>query len=270
MTKKLLIFFVVFLTTPFITYAAEQFPFVGEIKGHDVNVRSGQSVNFDRLTQLNKGDTVVVIGRNYSWYKIRLPQKAACYINKRYVEREENNLGVVTGGRVNLRARPSLTSTVIGKLKKGTLIRILKEVGDWYRIEPMKGIYGWVKVDFVKFHSFDVPPPHVIKRPTRNIYKKKEVSTGNSSAGKKGPPKRKNNFIIVSGKLEDLGRVVRDRNIRYKLVRDGKTAYYLIGQSQMFDPFINLRVLLQGEVKPDPNHLYPVPVIVVSKINLVL
>jgi len=263
MTKKLILLTFFFLIHCLIANAEERFPFVGEINEDSVNVRAGESTNFERLCQLNKNKEVVVVSKSYSWYKIRLPKEADCYISAKYVKPTFDNIGMVLGNRVNLRAGTLAKSSIIGKVGNGTRVRILSRDNGWYKIEPMEGSFGWVADNFVRFKSNQVPPPDIIIEPSRSIYPRNKPAV--DMQAKEKPP-----VFSAIGRLEDLGRVVTTKQIRYKLVVDEKTAYYLIGPSLIFDQFINNNVSIQGEVRPDPEGFYEYPVIVVSNVNLVL
>jgi len=82
----------------------EFFPFLAEVTGDRVNVRSGQSANFERLCQIDKGEEIVVEGKEFSWYKVRLPSSAKSFVSKKYVQFLGQNAGGVIADRVNIRA----------------------------------------------------------------------------------------------------------------------------------------------------------------------
>lgn len=272
MTKKASILIVFLLICCVAARAEERFPFLGEITSDDVNIRAGQSVNFERLCQLKQGREVVVLGRKYSWYKIRLPQEADCYVNAKYVQPRIENIGMVTTNRVNLRAGPFKDASLLGRVNKGTRVRIKGKKDDWYQIEPIQEASGWISDNFIKFKSYAVPPVEIVQEPSRNIYRQtKQVDEEKTKEERPiKEQEKKPELLTAVGRLEDLGRVVSSKDIRYKLVIDERTAYYLIGHSRIFDPFINLNVSIQGKVRPDPEGLYKYPVVAVSKINLVL
>lgn len=137
-------------------YADEEFtPFVAESTGGQVNVRAGQSSNFEQLCQLDKGEEVVVIDKEFSWFKIQLPLSAKSYVSKDYVKYLGQNAGGVTANQVNIRAGPGIHNTVIGQLSKGEQIYILEEFEQWHRIEPIAECYGWVSEKYLKFKSKD-------------------------------------------------------------------------------------------------------------------
>jgi len=154
----------------------ESFPFVAESAGDRVNVRAGQSANFERLCQLNIGEEVVVVGKEYSWYKIQLPPSANSYISKGYVQFLGQNAGGITANNVNIRAGAGIHFTTLGQLMKGEQIYIQEEFDKWYRIEPVSDSYGWVSEKFLTFKSKDISGFQVKFTPKSfRIFKKDEA-----------------------------------------------------------------------------------------------
>jgi len=135
---------------------ADDFPYVAKAIGGDVNVRAGQSVNFERLCQLDEGEEVLVIDKQFSWCKIQLPAKAKSYVHKQYIQSLSADTGGVMAEQVNIRAGPGIHFTVLGQLNKGEIVYLLEDVEDWYRISPAHGSYGWIVEDFLAFKSSDV------------------------------------------------------------------------------------------------------------------
>lgn len=144
---------IIFLAVAGVCFAQEQkFPFIGIVEAESVNLRAGANLNFEIITKLNKSDKVFVVSESYNWYKIRLPQTADCYVNKKYIKIYRGQTGVVLANRLNVRARPKETSGLLGQVKKGQTLKILGKVsGDWYKIIPPQDSYGWVDSSFVKY-----------------------------------------------------------------------------------------------------------------------
>jgi len=258
---------------PAVAGAEENIPFLGEITADRVNLRAGPNLNFERLAQLNKGEEVVVVEKEYGWSKIKLPVKASCYIKADFVKGLADDVGTVSGNRVRLRAGAGENFSTIGKLDKGTYVRLFEQTNGWYRIEPIEGGYGYVSGEFVKFKSEVIPPPHMIAEPVRNIYRKKmleEQATLSQAAeaqvAMEPPPEE---FLTVIGQLVDQGRMIRTKELRYKLVSDGKPVYYLIGDSPTFNSIINQNVEIKGKIKEYPVDVYNYPVLVVSEIKVI-
>jgi polysaccharide export outer membrane protein/exopolysaccharide production protein ExoF len=62
-------------------------------------------------------------------------------------ESEEAQTLVVTASSLNIRAKPQLTSGVIGVYERGVVVKVL-EVGEgWFRVEAPDGTSGWMSAD---------------------------------------------------------------------------------------------------------------------------
>ena len=245
-----------------LVYGEEKFPFLGEIITNRVNVRAGQNINFERLCQLNQGEEIIVVGKSYDWYKINLPFSVSCYISEQYVQLEPDGSGMITASGVNIRAGSGDRFSVIGQLTKGAKVKVKAHAAGWYTIEPIETSYGWVSDKFVSFKSAHVPPYSSLA----STRQESPTEIKNTNFEKKEQPQT----ISAIGRLEDLGRTVRSKDIRYKLVVDDKTTYYLEGQRSILDGFVNYKVQIEGRVKAKPEGFYAFPVVIVSKIKLVL
>ena len=137
----------------------EKFPFVATITSDHINVRAGQSANFERLCQLNKNDEAVVVARSFGWSKIKLPSTAKSYVSAKYVQ-VVNGLGTVTADRVNIRAEANFNSTILGQVRQGDKVQVIERVKDWYKIIPIEESYGWVADKYIKFKSYDLATYH--------------------------------------------------------------------------------------------------------------
>lgn len=157
-SKKLLIL-IVFLLVCVDGYAKNQysFPFVAEVMSDSLNVRSGQSENFEKIFRLEQGDHVVVLADSFSWYKIELPEGSSGFVSRKFIDQ---NTGRVTGNRVNVRSRNGGQATILCQVNKGDDIEILELIDDWYRIKPLENCYGWVRQKYLKFHA-KIPSPRI-------------------------------------------------------------------------------------------------------------
>ena len=268
MTKKVIGFTALILSACVSVFGSQTLPFLGKITADNVNVRAGQSAAFERLYQLNKEETVVVVDHKYSRYKVKLPDNAEVYISEKFVKRRIKDIAIVTGNVVNLRAGPGEEYSALGKVKKNQIVRIRETVNNWCRIEPMEGMHGWILDKFVTFHSNDIPAPKIIKEPSRNKYKQRKQFSKTEATDVLAIQKDNDAFSVV-GRLEDLGRVA-PKDTRYKLVVDEKTAYYLSGSPLLLNSFVYYKVRIYGKIKEELKAEYPHPIITVSKLKLVL
>ncbi|PJC47195.1 MAG: hypothetical protein CO035_06935, partial [Candidatus Omnitrophica bacterium CG_4_9_14_0_2_um_filter_42_8] len=126
--------------------AEEKFPRAGYVKDSGAIVRAGDNANFENLCVLSKSDSVKIIERRYSWFKILLPRKAALYVSKDYITltSDEKGIGIINAGNVNLRAGAGTRYSIVGQISKPEKVSILSEEPGWYKIEPPYGTVGWV------------------------------------------------------------------------------------------------------------------------------
>ncbi len=193
-------------------------PVYATVLENKVNIRAGQGLNFEILGQLNKGDTVMVLGREYAWYKIKLPPQALCFIHKDYIEE-----GVVKADKLRARAGCGLNFNILGILRRGEVVDILEEDGDWLRITPPEGSAGWIKKDYLRQLSFP-------------------------------PPKKK---IEAQGMIDDLGKII-NRQGTHKLIKDKEILYYLKSVNTDLNHYVYQKVRIIGELEDLENSPYPV------------
>jgi len=134
------------------------FPYMAEITGDDVYVRSGPGTNFYYCGKLSKGDKVKVIGKQFSWARVVPPVGSFSWISIQYVSIDPDNptVGSVTGDRVRVYAgsdfrKPLHSMTLQGKLDKSDKVKLLGEqMDDYYKIVPPSFAYLWVSINFTK------------------------------------------------------------------------------------------------------------------------
>ncbi|MFC1666670.1 SH3 domain-containing protein [Candidatus Omnitrophota bacterium] len=123
----------------------ENFPKIGFVKNNDANLRAGDSVNFESLYRLQKGDPVKIVDKRYSWFKIMLPKGAHLYIKNDYVDLVPyEGAGIVNAMRVNLRAGPGANYSVLGQASGPEKLNVFSEKDGWYEIERPNGTAGWM------------------------------------------------------------------------------------------------------------------------------
>jgi uncharacterized protein YgiM (DUF1202 family) len=134
------------------------FPYMAEITGDNLYVRSGPGTNFYYCGRLNKGDKVKVVGRQFSWARIVPPPGSFSWISMQYVKIDPDNptVGTVTGDQVRVYAgsdhvEPLHSTTLQGKLDRGDKVKLLGEqMDDYYKIAPPSFAYLWVSINFTK------------------------------------------------------------------------------------------------------------------------
>lgn len=134
--------------------AADGFPYVARIRGTNVNIRSGPDGNYYRVWKASGGEEVTVFGRQYDWLCIAPPKGCHSLIDREYVDRKADGIGVVNGDDVWVRAGSEIDSHRYArqvKLRKGTEVQLLGETSDgaFYKIAPPEGARVWVHGQFV-------------------------------------------------------------------------------------------------------------------------
>lgn len=275
-----------FILMPLQALAAQEiFPFLAEVKSDSVKVRAGQSVNFEEVCELDAGEEVVVTGRSFSWYKIKLPVSATSFISAQYVYPVNEQDGEVIGDRVNVRARPDANSTVLGQVRAGENVKILKKTGEWYQIRPLEESSGWIAEDLLAFKSQKIP---AVKKSSEAALARNTVEEQIEAQGLSVPWNKQERAAVESQNEEGKGasasavqtvsltgivKPVKNpgrTEIFYQLVIDGKPAYDLRGFKHVLDTFSNFTVEVEGSVQPQFEEDSPHPVLNVSRIQLVL
>jgi len=135
------------------------FPYVGEITGAELNIRSGAGTNFYSCGKISSPARVVVVGQKFSWSQILPPQGSFSWIFKQYVQTDVNNSGVGIVNADNTRVyagaddRDAMVSDSIQTaLSKGQKVRLIgAAVGDYYKIVPPEGASLWTSSQYIKF-----------------------------------------------------------------------------------------------------------------------
>ncbi len=122
-----------------------------------VNVRGQPSVYSEVVTQLNKGDKITIIesakiekpkeGDITNWYKIQLPSNVPVWVNAAYIN---TNLNTVIPNKLNIRAGKGEQYSILGRLEKGTAVKIIKTEDNWCQIETPTNAYGFIAAEFVE------------------------------------------------------------------------------------------------------------------------
>ena len=136
-----------------------KFPYVGEITGSEINIRSGPGMNYYSCGKINAPLRVVVVEQQYSWSKILPPQGSFSWIFRQYVQPDANNpiVGTVNADNVRVYAgsdemEPMRCDSVQILLARGQKVRIIGQaIGDYYKIAPPEGATLWTTSQYIKY-----------------------------------------------------------------------------------------------------------------------
>jgi len=211
---------------------------LGEVTSDKVTVRAGGNVNFERIDILPQGINIIVLEELYDWYRIQLPVTAKAYIRVDYLNVLENQIAQISGNRVNIRAGRGVNFSTLGQLKKGDYVRLVSKMDDWFQIEPVDGLYGWISKDFLKVKSYTIPSLESLglTRVTAISSQKSEQQDSPVSSAS----------ILVNGVIEGISLENASSNVKYQILTDDKTVYYLRLDPSIAANFVGKNVRLEG------------------------
>ncbi len=133
-------------------------PFVADVVGNDVYVRSGPGTNFYHCGKLYKGDRVQVVKSQQGWSCIVPPPGCFSWVAMQYVSinMENPTQGIITGDKVGVYAGSDYVEPIHSTSKQVTLHRgqnvklLSEEKDDYYKIAPPEGAYLWVSSQFLQ------------------------------------------------------------------------------------------------------------------------
>lgn len=131
--------------------ASPDLPFEGEVKGSNLNIRSGPGTDYTALGTLHKGERVTVVARKEGWYKIQLPESSRLWVARKYVEWKPGDAeGRVKGTDVNLRAAGSFNAESLAQVANGARLKVFGEEGDWLKVASLDvEVFAWISAKYV-------------------------------------------------------------------------------------------------------------------------
>ena len=140
----------------------------GTVKGSKVNVRGQATLNSEVVTQLNKGESVVIIEQVRAkragakdpkyYYKIALPANTPVWVSAAFVKDNK-----VSATRLNVRSGPGENFSVLGRLTKGTPVVEIRKMDQWLEIEATDSVHGFVATSLVNKNEM---VPEIASAPT--------------------------------------------------------------------------------------------------------
>ena len=125
---------------------------IATVNGNSVNFRSGPSVEAEVIAKLDDGTEIELIATENGWCEIIFDGQTG-YISADYVAVNgvavQNARGIVTATRVNVRSGPSTSTDVVTKLSAGTIVDLIEEKDNWYKIS-CDGVVGYVSGDYIR------------------------------------------------------------------------------------------------------------------------
>src|SRR5688500_10537583 len=122
-----------------------------------VNVRGQPSLVGEVITQLQKGEKVIILeeitlqkpktNEPPKWARIQMPANTPVWASASFIDPASK---AVTVTRLNLRAGPGENYSVVGRLDRGDTVKEIRRVDDWLEIETPAKAYAFVAADLLK------------------------------------------------------------------------------------------------------------------------
>lgn len=126
-----------------------------------LRVRKGPGTGYAVLGTVHKGAAYKIQDSKGSWIKLQTPYGDG-WVSSEYVQvssKKKNTTNVSTGktGKItanslNIRSKPSLQGSVIGKLNTGDIVTVTSQNGSWTEIS-FSGNTGWISSQYIKVQS---------------------------------------------------------------------------------------------------------------------
>ncbi|QTL49763.1 SH3 domain-containing protein [Priestia aryabhattai] len=119
-----------------------------------LNVRSGAGTNYASIGSVTKGQTLSVVSKSGSWYKINYNGRTG-YVSSDHVQASgttpsaESTTYIVTASTLNVRSGAGTNYASIGSVTKGQKLSVVSKSGSWYKINYNGGT-GYVSSDYVQ------------------------------------------------------------------------------------------------------------------------
>jgi SH3-like domain-containing protein len=260
MIKRISLFLFFMFFAVYVWAAKPLFPFVADVTAEKVNVRAGLSENFEVLGQVSRGQKLIVVGKEYDWYKIELPSDFTVFVSDKYVATKDGRNGIITGDRVNVRAGLDVNRTALGQLVKGDTVEIIAHHTDWYEIAPTPKIFGWINEEYLAFKSQNIAEAKEEKvLPAETELTEQKTVKADAAVPADGDSK---DFVFKGNLQPSL------TGSTYQLIVDGKAAYNVEGFQYILDDFLYYDVKIKAD-KPAFGPTGELPVIKASQIELI-
>jgi hypothetical protein len=126
------------------------------VAGGRVNVRGQPSLVGEVITQLQKGEKVVVLeevpalrpktNEPLKWARIQMPANTPVWVYAPFIDPATKTVKV---SRLNLRGGPGENYSVVGRLERGATVSEIRRVEDWMEIETPPGAWAFVAADLL-------------------------------------------------------------------------------------------------------------------------
>ncbi|MGE4618173.1 MAG: hypothetical protein AAEJ04_00030 [Planctomycetota bacterium] len=138
-------------------------PWVGEVKGSVVNIRTGPSLNHFSFLRLRRGVSLISVGGQGDWIEVAVPSDRPVWIHNDYLV-SDGDFARVNGSRVRLRATAGTQHAPLGLTESGqrlTPTGKTSEDGSWVEVLAPLNAHAWIHGDYIRRTDRKVDPLHL-------------------------------------------------------------------------------------------------------------
>ena len=154
-----------------------------------LNVRESADISSKIISRVHQGDSFEIIQKRNDWDQIKLVNNQTGWVYHAYITSTEKIVGTINTYSLNVRERPSVSSSVVGYLKSGTKITIHSEQAGWVKIVSPSGLSGWVNERYIAKDTPGSPDT----QPVAQTEEKNKGNTTKIAKASDGPPTTSSN-----------------------------------------------------------------------------
>ncbi len=121
---------------------------MARVTGETVNVRLGPGVDFPAFGRLGEDAHAIICGQEGSWYRVYLPRDFHVYLSDKDLTGTGKERVCVRD--TTARLWPDRAQMAVGTVAKATKVRVIKQYGVWWAVEPPLCLTGFMKESFLE------------------------------------------------------------------------------------------------------------------------
>ncbi len=141
-------------------------PWMGEVKGSVVNIRTGPSMNHFAFFQLRGGTRLIALGGQGDWVEVAIPADRSVWIHGDYLKPQGDALQV-SGSRVRIRATAGTKHAPLGMTELGQGVKPTGKTdsaGTWVEVYAPLNAHAWIHGDYIRRVESELNPLHLSRQ----------------------------------------------------------------------------------------------------------
>ncbi|PLT34587.1 N-acetylmuramoyl-L-alanine amidase [Bacillus sp. V5-8f] len=152
----------------------------GAVNQNYINVREGPDISYAVIDTLPLEMEFIIVDQKKEWVKIRTAAG-----NEGWVAKWLTTAEAIVTATINVRTHASLQGNVLGKITKGSKVKIVASEGNWAKI-IYHTAYGWIHKDYITLSGSPIKSKNgneeVSEPPQRKSSNKKPIAAGKENS----------------------------------------------------------------------------------------